>query len=236
MNRSEINDALREAEAFIRTNGFHLPPFAHWTLRDWQGITDVSGLVLPQLGWDITDFGSKDFLHTGLVLFTLRNGVQVHVTETPYKTYAEKLLVVRQNQVTPLHCHYRKTEDIINRSGASLVIELRSGTSEGGLSDADVTVFIDGQQRHVPSGGRVVLKPGESITLEPYCFHSFWAEGGDVLAGEVSSINDDATDNLFLNAPGRFPEIIEDVEPFRLLVSDYQTLFNNALANEKTAP
>ena len=26
------------------------------------------------LGWDVTDFGSKDFEHIGRTLFTLRNG------------------------------------------------------------------------------------------------------------------------------------------------------------------
>lgn len=32
--------------------------------------------------------------------------------------------------------------------------------------------------------------------------------------------NDDARDNRFYSAPGRFPEIIEDEEPYRLLVGD----------------
>ena len=224
MNRSDINDILSEADTFVREHGFRLPPFANWTLDEWQSATDIAGLVLPQLGWDVTDFGGGDFLHSGLVLFTLRNGVHTQVNEVPNKAYAEKLLVVRQDQVTPMHCHYQKTEDIINRSGAALVIELRSGTPEGGVSGDAVSVFVDGQKRSVPSGGYVTLKPGESITLEPYCFHSFWAEGGDLLAGEVSSINDDATDNLFLDASGRFPKILEDALPTRLLVSDYQML------------
>ena len=224
MNRSDINNILGEADAFIREHGFRLPPFASWTLDEWQSAPDIAGIVLPQLGWDITDFSGGDFSHSGLVLFTLRNGVRTQIDGVPYKAYAEKLLVVRQDQVTPMHCHYQKTEDIINRSGAALVIRLRSGTPEGSVSDVAVTVFVDGQKRSVPSGGYVTLKPGESITLEPYCFHSFWAEGGDLLAGEVSSINDDATDNLFLDASGRFPEILEDALPTRLLVSDYQML------------
>ncbi len=233
MNRSDINDILTEAATFIRGHGFNLPPFATWTLDEWQSATDIAGLVLPQLGWDVTDFGSGDFSNSGLVLFTLRNGVRTQVTGVSTKAYAEKLLIIKQDQRTPMHCHYRKTEDIINRSGASLVIELRSGSREGRVSDVDATVFVDGQKRSVPSGGYITLKPGESITLEPYCFHSFWAESGDVLAGEVSSINDDTTDNLFLDASGRFPKILEDASPIRLLVSDYH-LLDNALKEEST--
>ena len=46
-------------------------------------------------------------------------------------------------------------------------------------------------------------------------------EGGDVLIGEVSTVNDDLTDNIFREPIGRFAEIDEDVAPTHLLVSDY---------------
>jgi D-lyxose ketol-isomerase len=39
---------------------------------------------------------------------------------------------------------------------------------------------------------------------------------GAAVVGEVSSIND-ATDNLFLEAPARFPSIAEDEKPSHLL-------------------
>jgi len=42
-----------------------------------------------------------------------------------------------------------------------------------------------------------------------------------VLVGEVSSINDDLDDNRFYGGMGRFPEIIEDQPPYRLLATDY---------------
>ena len=46
-------------------------------------------------------------------------------------------------------------------------------------------------------------------------------DGGDVLIGEVSTVNDDETDNIFREPIGRFAEIEEDVAPTHLLVSDY---------------
>jgi D-lyxose ketol-isomerase len=73
----------------------------------------------------------------------------------------------------------------------------------------------------VPAGGKVVLTPGESITLVDHCYHEFWAEGSPVLAGEVSLVNDDTADNRFYRPVGRFPEIVEDVPPLYLLVQDY---------------
>ena len=66
-----------------------------------------------------------------------------------------------------------------------------------------------------------MLAPGESVTLMPGDWHAFWGEGGDVLIGEVSTVNDDETDNWFREPIGRFAEIEEDVAPTHLLVSDY---------------
>ena len=51
--------------------------------------------------------------------------------------------------------------------------------------------------------------------------HAFWGEGGDVLIGEVSTVNDDLTDNIFREPIGRFATIEADVAPTHLLVSDY---------------
>ena len=46
-----------------------------------------------------------------------------------------------------------------------------------------------------------------------------------MLIGEVSTVNDDRTDNTFLDPIGRFSEIEEDVAPIHLLVSDYPKWF-----------
>jgi D-lyxose ketol-isomerase len=49
------------------------------------------------------------------------------------------------------------------------------------------------------------------------------------LIGEVSTVNDDNTDNIFREPIGRFPEINEDEAPRHLLVSDYdKRLLTNA--------
>ena len=61
----------------------------------------------------------------------------------------------------------------------------------------------------------------ESVTLLPGNWHAFWGEGGDVLIGEVSTVNDDLTDNIFREPIGRFSSIEEDEAPAHLLVSDY---------------
>ena len=60
----------------------------------------------------------------------------------------------------------------------------------------------------------------------PGMWHSFTGRGGDVLVGEVSTVNDDNTDNYFKDALGRFSDIEEDVEPLHLLVSDYEKWLN----------
>ena len=229
MKRSEINQILRRADEFIRSRGFYLPPFAYWRPEDWRGRgPEVGEIVENHLGWDITDFGKGDFAKNGLFLFTLRNGHPENwarqTRSAPLgvgKLYAEKLLIAEEGQVTPMHFHWAKMEDIINRGGGTLVIQLYNASPEEGLAGTPVAVSLDGVARTLPAGTVLRLAPGESITLPPRLYHAFWAEGGRTLIGEVSLVNDDYRDNRFLDAPGRFPEIEEDEPPLYLLVTDY---------------
>ena len=83
--------------------------------------------------------------------------------------------------------------------------------------------MCDGIARTFEPGEKLRLAPGESVTLLPGDWHAFWGDGGDVLIGEVSTVNDDETDNIFRDPIGRFATIEEDTDPTRLLVSDYAT-------------
>lgn len=221
MKRSEINEIIAGAEEFCRTHKFFLPRWGHWPLEDWRGCSeDLSEIIHNGLGWDITDFGLGKFDSLGLILFTIRNGDPQGKDLS--KIYAEKLLIVDPDQVTPLHFHCKKTEDIINRGGGDLVVQLYNSTADGGLDTTDVEVRLDGIMHRVEAGGVRVLRPGDSITLLPYLYHAFWAENERVLVGEVSSVNDDKADNRFHKPIGRFPTVEEDVPPARLLVNDYE--------------
>jgi D-lyxose ketol-isomerase len=123
-----------------------------------------------------------------------------------------------------MHLHNLKTEDIINKGGATLVLELFKAKSDGSIDEAaQVRVVTDGVMRELPPGGLLKLSPGESVTLEPDSWHAFWGEGGKVLIGEVSNVNDDLTDNIFRDPIGRFSTIEENADPIHLLVSDYDT-------------
>ncbi len=218
MKRSQINQILQSAQAFFTEHQFHLPPWASWTEADWQGQGDACREVIDcQLGWDITDFGSGDFAQRGLTLFTVRNG---KAGSSYGKTYAEKIMVVDDGQETPLHFHFQKAEDIINRGGGKLLLQLWNSDGQGEKADTPVSVSIDGVRRTLAAGGVVSLAPGESICLTRGLYHRFWGEG-KVLVGEVSQVNDDFSDNRFYEAVGRFPSIDEDEAPWRLLVSDY---------------
>lgn len=210
MKRSEINTYLAEALAAFQKAGFTLPPFGYLPYAKWNTRGhEYDEIRRCMLGWDITDFGSGDFLRIGLTLFTLRNG---DPTDPAGKTYAEKLMYVRPGQVTPMHYHTRKMEDIIVRAGANLIVELWLPDENGGLSDRDVTVSMDGVRQTFPAGTRIALAPGQSITMARGLYHSFFADGGPCVVGEVSMVNDDNTDNHFLEACGRFPPIEEDAE------------------------
>ena len=221
MRRSEVNAILAWSQEFLDQNHFLLPAWAGWSPEEWRRHGDECREVVENgLGWDVTDFGGGNFARRGLLLFTLRNGRPGR----DLKPYAEKVMVVGENQETPMHCHRSKMEDIINRGGGELVMELRPSADEPHGSTGRVTVRIDGCDRSVPVGEALLLHPGESICLPQGLYHRFFAApgGGPVLAGEVSSVNDDVGDNRFLEPVGRFPVIEEDEPPLRLLVSDYE--------------
>ena len=220
MKRSELNKIMRETVAFINKMNFKLPPFAYWSPEEWaEKGHEYDEIRDNMLGWDITDFGSGDFLKIGLLMFTIRNG---NFKDPKYvKPYAEKLLIVEEGQVTPYHFHWSKMEDIINRGGADLIVKVYNSTEDGRFADTDVDIYMDGRHFTVAAGSTVRLKPGESITLQTGMYHSFWAEGGKVLLGEVSKVNDDRVDNRFYESTGRFPEIEEDEKPLYLLGNEY---------------
>ncbi|WP_226783232.1 D-lyxose/D-mannose family sugar isomerase [Oceaniglobus trochenteri] len=225
MKRSQINEAIKRAEADFRSIGFALPAFARWDPELWaKGGDAVEQLIATGHGWDITDFNEGRFLEKGLLLFTMRNG---HVEGGDgNRPYAEKIMISRKDQLTPMHTHHHKIEDIIHRAplveGATLAVKLYASDETGALSrDLPVRTYLDGIKTGFEPGHVLQLAPGQSITLFPGTFHAFWGHGGDVVIGEVSSVNDDKTDNIFAEPLARFSDIEEDAPIYRPLVNDH---------------
>ncbi len=224
MKRSEVNAALKEMEQMIKDYRFSLPPFCHFTPEEWQEKGhDYDEIRDNMLGWDITDYGLGDFNKVGFSLITIRNGNQ-KMPEKYKKTYAEKLLYLKEGQYATMHFHWHKMEDIINRGGGNLLITVYNSREDEDLDrESDVHLHMDGRELVVPAGTPVKLMPGESISIQPGLYHDFRVEEGTgaVLIGEVSQCNDDNTDNRFHEEMGRFPKIEEDEAPYRLLCNEY---------------
>ncbi len=227
MKRSVINAAIRRAVALLEGNGMRLPGFAYWDMDTWRKNRDsLDNLRRIMLGWDVTDFGSGDFEKIGATLFTLRNGLPDGSAGTPY---AEKLIFLwhEAEQEIPMHYHAVKTEDIINRGGGILMLELFNADEKGGIDrKTPLCVKLDGIVRTLPAGAVVEVLQGESITLTPRLHHRFWAKRGygDLIAGEVSSVNDDRTDNYFFENRPRYVEYTEDEAPLHPLCNELDTL------------
>jgi len=225
MKRSEINKIMKDAVSFISERNFKLPPFITWSYEEWKDKNNEYVEIKDNmLGWDITDFGSGDFQKVGLLMITLRNG---NFKNNRYKKpYAEKLLISEEAQITPYHFHWKKMEDIINRGGGILVVKCYNSGADGEMLETPVTIYKDGRAYEVPAGERIEIRMGESITLPTGQYHSFWAEGGKCLIGEVSVINDDNVDNRFFADIGRFPSIEEDEPILYPLFSEYPQYLN----------
>ena len=223
MKRTEVNRILEDTIEFLEQMKFYLPPFASWVPKDWKDKGHEADEIIENLlGWDITDFGRGNFSRFGLVLFTLRNGNNSNSKYT--KPYAEKIMIVEENQQTPMHFHFKKTEDIINRGGGNVLLELYNSTDDEQLDkNKPVRVSLDGIVKEFSPGEIIRLTHGESITLPQGVYHTFYAEDGKgkVLMGEVSQVNDDKTDNRFLEPIGRFPEIEEDGVSTHYLCFEY---------------
>jgi len=162
----------------------------------------------PNPRWDVTDFGFSDFKKYGLVL--------VNLTEQP--EYCEKLMLCEHNQHVFAHTHRQKKEDIISRFGTLAVQVWDSPEQKTG---SKLTIQKNGAPTEFRSGDILYLKSGERVTLVPGVYHAFWAVGDYCVIGEVSTANDDRTDNFFVRKDiGRFPAIEEDAPPLARLVSE----------------
>ena len=220
MKRSEINQYIQEAKETFAKYDFALPPWAFFSPEEWaRKGAEFDEIRENMLGWDVTDFGLGNFEKAGLLLFTIRNGN--YNKPDNRKTYAEKLMLVKNRQITPTHFHWSKMEDIINRAGGVLCIQVWQSDENDGLAEENFTIQIDGVSHEVCAGEIIRLRAGESISLEPRVYHKFWAENGIVVVGEVSQVNDDNTDNRFYEPLGRFPAIKEDEPPLHLLCNEY---------------
>lgn len=239
MKRSQINQEILAAINEFEERGFNLPPWAHYTPETWRQILTsprkgYREVTEKGLGWDVIDFGSGDFERTGLLLFTLRNG-----TEGTNRNYAEKVMRVNFNQVTPWHFHWKKAEDIINRGGGNLAVRLYNAHPRDTLQpgekfqpgifdrETEVNYLLDGGVwKSISPGGKVTLQPGQSITLTPRVYHTFYghSERDPVIVGEVSSVNSDIGDNRFHENLPRFPPIEEDAPARFVLCNEYKAL------------
>ncbi len=237
MKRSQINLVIDQAIAFFDEQNWNLPPFASFSPQKWKSIqknpelgTSYDEVFQKSLGWDVTDFGFGRFNEIGLTLFTIRNGE----SKGP-RTYAEKAMVVGENQVTPWHYHWEKAEDIINRAGGNLVVELYNADPCDNFDpesewtpgtwdiESHIEILRDGIRMNLKPGEKIVLSPGESVTLTPRLYHTFYGEpgSGKVLVGEVSRVNDDELDNRFYEKLPRYSPVVEDETPRYILCNEY---------------
>lgn len=230
LKRSIINSSIETARIALEHFNIHLPYFSEWNTNNW----DCAGKEYDEirhcmLGWDVTDFGSKDFYNIGRVLFTLRNG-RAGNAQFP-KEYAEKILIDPEIQRAPAHFHVSKREDLICIAGGNILVQVSKADDKGLPSGEKFTLQVDGRTVQLEPGAIIRLTPGMSICIPPRTIHQFWGEEGtgyrigDVgytISREISSVCDDWNDNIFLEANClRFPEIEEDEHQKYYLCGEY---------------
>jgi D-lyxose ketol-isomerase len=229
LNRARVEASITIAQTVFRHFQISLPPFARWTTSDWDRAgPEYNEARDCMLGWDVTDFGSRQFEQIGRTLFTLRNG-NLHDSRYP-KSYAEKLILDPEGQRAPAHFHRTKREDIINRGGGNICVQLTCVSGDDQPTSGRLLVVVDGCARTIASGDVVRLQPGESICIPPRTIHQFWGEEGTGLringigytvSSEVSSVCDDFKDNFFFGDLTRFPRIVEDCPRVHYLCNEY---------------
>lgn len=180
MKRSEVNAVIKQFEALLDQYKFRIPPYLSFTPEEWaEKGHEWDEIRDNALGWDITDYGEGDFEHKGLALITLRNG---NVKDPKYtKVYAEKIMMSMPGQVSPMHFHWNKMEDIIVRGGGTAVFHLYNADPETEEKlDTPVLVCRDGRRYYVPAGEPIELNEGESLTFYPYTYHEYYIKEDSV--------------------------------------------------------
>jgi hypothetical protein len=222
LKRSAINSSIATAKHYLKKYGLHLPPFASWTVEEWNHKgSECDEIRHCMLGWDVTDFGCGRFAEIGRTLFTLRNGT---LREPGYaKSYAEKYILDPEGQRAPAHFHRGKMEDIINRGGGVICIQLTPWADDEERSGRRFTAQVDGRRVELTPGAVIELMPGQSVCIPPRTIHQFWGKCGTgyTISGEVSTVCDDWNDNCFLEPASRFPEIHEDEPRAAYLCHEY---------------
>lgn len=226
MKRSQINTAIRWAKDLLAKYSIRLPSYAYWDPETWkENLPKLDTIKSVMLGWDVSDFGTDKFNEVGSVLYTVRNGdLKQPNVGVPY---CEKYIIMKEGQRLPKHYHVFKTEDIINRAGGVLAVYLwNADPATGAQLDTDVTVYMDGIAHTYAAGEEILVYPGNSISLAPYIAHIFGPKPGcgDLIVGEVSKVNDDTTDNYFLEDTFRFAKIEEDEPILHPLCNEYDTV------------
>ena len=225
MKRSEVNRAMEWAKELLAKNNIRLPRYAYWDMDKWaENKEQLDTIRKVMLGWDITDYGLDRFDEIGSVLYTVRNGDMNDATVGV--PYCEKYIIMKESQHLPNHYHVFKTEDIINRAGGVLAVYLWNTDEAGKQLDTEVRVFMDGIECAFRPGEEILVYPGNSISLPPHVTHIFGPKKGygDVIVGEVSKVNDDNTDNYFIEHVARFSEIEEDEPVLHPLCNEYAKL------------
>lgn len=226
MKRSEINGAIAWAKELLKKNNITLPKMAYWSMDEWKANKDKLDIVRKvMLGWDVTDFGVDNFDEIGGVLYTVRNG-DMNNPEIGVP-YCEKYIIMKEGQRLPKHYHVFKTEDIINRAGGVLYLKLwNADPATGEELDTDVSFYMDGILHTVKAGEEILVENGSSISLAPYVAHIFGPKDGcgELVVGEVSKVNDDNTDNYFLENTARFSKVEEDEAILHPLCNEYDSV------------
>jgi len=177
-------------------------------------LAGIGRVVTPWHGLDVTDYGLGNFDTVGLVAYVLDNRRR--------EGYAHKRLVLARNQICPNHYHWTKSETICCEDG-QILITLGGQAVRHGAGWDERCRLVDVEVNNVPvhhDHGQIemgtvaiTLNAGDAIFLPHGTWHEFRAVGGFALAEEVSTFNDDDTDNVF-SCPDilRFPpEIDQDV-------------------------
>ena len=225
MKRSVIDARIDAMRAMCERHGAELPPFAYWSETEYRADLGAARRIADRgLGWNVVEFKPGAFASEGLSVFTLRMGDWRQLQTGRGRLYAEKLLYAEDGQRTPHHYHIVKTEDVVNRGGARFVVELVKVDRGGAPLKERFRVVKDVTTLELGPGDQVRLEPGESLILEPFVAHAFWAEGGATLGGEVSLANDDGTDNYFLPPLKPFAPIEEDQPKRYVTTRDHERL------------
>lgn len=209
MKRSEINSIIKRFESQIQTYKYN----SKLTSKK----NEINCIRCDSAKWYVNDFNFGNYNNIGMTFVDISDNSD-DLTYNQHKV--QRILFIEPGQTIPVHYHKNKTEHIYNIGNNKIYLRLCNADQNKNFEQSDVYIQYNGNKYSITAASLFTFWPGDELIIPPYCFHGFITskENNPGVVGEISS--ELSNDINFFDELEWMPNIEEDAEPYRPLITD----------------